>query len=187
MKVNPFVGFHGSSTVNSGALTPVLKPCPNRKAASTGRRRRSAPNVNNTAIDPSLGLFTSIDVGVNLNNIFMNFINSTSDDPYGMIYHVYNLSSPGRLNIQIQVRPFDDVNETLNVYAMGDVKPTPRVYRWFLGSYWANVSSGVAINGTTVPDISWQLVNNYTLLLSPNETTNFTKIIIGVQSTTGNN
>ena len=190
MEVNPIIGVNNDNKINSGVIHPTIKPC---SQGSSSRRKRSAGNANDTVSTSSdlsnLGNVSGLAIGLSVVDRPGTFINGTSYDSYGMLYHIYNLSQPGNLSVQIQVWTYGNVsslNDTLNVYVLDDAKPIPSNYKWFMHSYWGNVPTGYVTdqNGTLVPvNYTKQILNNYTLFLMPNETFNVTQLFVGVQST----
>ena len=97
--INAMVGVSGAKKVNSGTINTEYQPCGADDGSGSSRRGRravgAAASLAPPAVNMSLGIALNADKG--------QLINGTSVDPYGMIYHVFNLSQPGNLSIIIQV------------------------------------------------------------------------------------
>ena len=186
--VNPIVGVDGATRVNSPVVNVVYRrETLNISPNPSSRRRRSLPDPSSLNTTAAGNVSAAVSVGLNLAVDLGQFINGSSLDPYGMVYHVFNLTAPGNQSVIVQVTPYEPnngtINGTLNVFGRANIRPLPTAYDWMLCSYIGNVTN-------TWPELNYTnvtltIVDNYTIFLTANQTYNITQLMVGVQLNTG--
>lgn len=148
---------NGSEALSrSPVLSLTLTRCHDSQSKFKSRRKRSADE------DPELSV--ELDITIAARPSIGSYIDSETQDAFGMLIHAYNLSQPKRFPIFIRVTPIRQRNDTLVVYIKSDSRPTPQDYDWILMTH----------NET----------NNYSVSLDTNSI-NTSQLFVGVQSSAG--
>lgn len=157
---NPFLWDPSANNVTSPVVSAGIDDCSAAVSALLRKKRDT------TSIPVTSGGF---EVTIRTASNFGQYINLNTSDQYGMIFHYYNLSSPGHIPLLIRVTsamPVNDTNGTLIVYLRGNLPPTPVEYDWIMMQ-----SSNDS--------------NSLMLYLQPSEIFNVSVLYVGVQTIAG--